>query len=155
MKRTSLLAIAFAMTGTIAMAQTAAETAVSDLQAQGYTNIEVKSGVKSVKVEGVKNGQKVELTIDKTTGEVLKRETESQPGAGGTDDSSSSSDDDGTPDQGSGDGGGSDDGAGHDGGDDHGGGDHGGSGEGGGHDGSGGGEGGGEGGGNSGEGGGN
>lgn len=116
MKRIAILAAAFAMTASMGLAQSVGDSVVADLQAQGFTNIEVKTRANSVKIEAVKNGQKIEITLDKSTGEVIKQETESVDSSSSTttEDSSDDSSDDSS-------GSSSDDGPGHDVGDDHGG----------------------------------
>jgi len=121
MKRIAILAAAFAITASMGLAQSVGDSVVADLQAQGYTNIEVKTRANSVKIEGVKDGQKIEITLDKSTGEVIKQETESADSSSSTstDDSTDDSMDD-SGDDNSGTSGG-DDGPNHDAGDDHGG----------------------------------
>ncbi len=92
---------------------------ISDLQAQGYTWIEVKRGPTQIKIEAIKGSVKVETIIDAETGAVLKREVETasaaeqgrtgvelrdrdrdfiDAGQGGDDDSNDDSDDDNSDD---------------------------------------------------------
>ncbi len=52
------------------------EQAVADLQAAGYTRIEVKRGLSQMKVEAIRGSEKLELVLDRATGAVLKREAE-------------------------------------------------------------------------------
>jgi hypothetical protein len=54
---------------------------ISDLQAQGYTWIEVKRGPTQIKIEAIKGSVKVETIIDAETGAVLKREVETASAA--------------------------------------------------------------------------
>ena len=116
MNRIAIIAAAFAMTASMGLAQSVSDSVVADLQAQGYTNIEVKTRANSVKIEGVKDGQKIEITLDKSTGAIIKQETESadSSSSSSTDDSSDDSGDDSSDSS-------NDDGPGHDVGDDHGG----------------------------------
>ncbi|MCU0816956.1 MAG: PepSY domain-containing protein, partial [Cypionkella sp.] len=64
------------LSGGMAYAAVTAESIVADLQAQGYTWIEVKRGPTQIKVEAVKGNTKVETVIDSATGTVLEREVE-------------------------------------------------------------------------------
>ena len=120
MKRTTLLAAAFAFAGTVAFAQSALDNAVQSLTSQGFTNIEVKSGATTAKIEAVRGGEKVEITIDLDSGAVVKSETQTV-GPDGTTSSDDSADDSSDDDSG-------DDNGHHTGGDDSGHGGHGGSG---------------------------
>lgn len=52
-----------------------AEDVVSLYKADGFTRFEVRNGITQVKIEAYRNGEKVEIILDKTTGEILKRET--------------------------------------------------------------------------------
>lgn len=76
MKRTFLMAgVAFlALTG--AAASLTVDGLIGDLQAAGYTRIEVKQGPTQVKIEAIKGSEKVETIYDMATGTVLKRETD-------------------------------------------------------------------------------
>lgn len=115
-----------------------ANAVAAELKAQGYTQIEIKVGQSIVKVEAIKDGQKVETTYDLATGDILKTETQAVGADGssndlnlllrGGDDSDDEDDDNGGDDNGSDDDdGGDDDHGGHgsddgdDGDDDHGG----------------------------------
>jgi len=51
---------------------------VSGLQADGYTQIEAKTGVSQVKVEAVRRSEKFELVYDRATGGVLKSEAQAE-----------------------------------------------------------------------------
>lgn len=59
----------------LALAAVDPEALVNDLQAQGFTRIEVKTGPGQVKVEAVRGTEKVERVYDMATGAVLKTET--------------------------------------------------------------------------------
>ncbi|MCV2869706.1 PepSY domain-containing protein [Defluviimonas sp. WL0002] len=50
------------------------EEVISGLQAQGYTNIEVKVGPSQIKAEASNGTDKLEVIFDKETGDVLKSE---------------------------------------------------------------------------------
>lgn len=49
---------------------------VSDLQAQGFTRIEIKNGLTQTKVEAIRGSEKVETVFDRATGDVIEREVE-------------------------------------------------------------------------------
>lgn len=124
MKRVFMLAAAFAFVGGMAMADVV-DDAIQSLTDSGVTVTEVNRGTSTTKIEGTDaNGNKVEVTVDNTTGEVLKQETEAADGTtvsedeSTDDDSSDDSGDDGS-DDGSDDGGSDDNGG--DGGGDNGG----------------------------------
>lgn len=109
MNRKLLLTTVAAMTiGGAALALTIDEVVV-DLQAQGYTNIEVREGAARIEVEASKGAgtDKVEMTFDKDTGDLLKREV--YPGAGGDVDPGVEVDSDDDDDDGDGDDEGDDD----------------------------------------------
>lgn len=59
-----------------ASANALAEKAVQDLQALGYTSIEVEVGPTQLRVEAYQPGTKIEIVQDLATGAVLKQETE-------------------------------------------------------------------------------
>jgi hypothetical protein len=75
MKRTFLLAAAFLLTGQAALALTT-EQVVNDLRSQGYTRIEVRTGLTQTKVEAIRGTEKLEVVYDRATGAVLKSETD-------------------------------------------------------------------------------
>ncbi len=54
----------------------ATEDVIDELRAQGYEFFEIKNGPTQVKVEAIRGNEKVELILDRETGEVLKREIE-------------------------------------------------------------------------------
>ena len=126
MKRTAkplILIAGLAFSASMAQAITVADV-VQTYRDAAYSGIEVKESPNQIKVEGVKDGVKVEVVYDKATGDVIKRESE----AAGVDDSNSglevsSTDHDFTGDDRSDDDI-SDDGPDHDAGDDHGGSGH-------------------------------
>ena len=145
MQRFILMTTALAFSATMAMAAVTSTDLVSAYQAQGYTKIEVITGLTQIKVEATQGNSKVEVIYDAATGAILSQQN-SRAKAGdhgqGVEVSTSpddflngSADDNGNNDNGTDDanddhgGDGSDDGAGHDANDDHGGdsdtGDHG------------------------------
>ncbi|MGL6212134.1 MAG: PepSY domain-containing protein [Paracoccaceae bacterium] len=73
MKLLSTTALALLFTGA-AMAAVNTDAVIADLQAQGYTSIEVKNGPSQVKVEAIRGTEQVEVVYDKDTGAVLKSE---------------------------------------------------------------------------------
>lgn len=78
----TFVAMAFSvmMAGSAAFALTP-DQVISDLQAQGYTRVEVRVGPTQMKVEAIKGTEKVEIIYDSATGTVLKTETEAvRPG---------------------------------------------------------------------------
>lgn len=119
--KTTLLAAAFALAASVAMAQDATQALIDQFQADGYTHIEVKRGTKQIKIEAIKGTEKIEIIIDAATGAVVKREVgtveagdDTTPGV--SDDGSD--DDNGTDDHDDDDDDGDDDNSGHGGGDD-------------------------------------
>lgn len=130
MKRLMLLTTALIFAGNLAMAAVTANDLVTTYQAQGYTTIEVKTGLTQIKVEAIQGRAKVEVIYDAATGAILKQET-SRARAGdagqGVELSTVARDFLNSNGGGGGNGGndngsGNDDGPGHDAGDDHGGG---------------------------------
>lgn len=73
--RSFVLAATFVLSAGGAMAQVTADSVVADYQAQGFTRIEVRSGLSQMKVEAFRGTEKVEVILDKATGDILKRET--------------------------------------------------------------------------------
>lgn len=49
---------------------------VSDLQAQGFTRIEVRNGVTQTKIEAIRGTEKIETVFDTATGAILEQEIE-------------------------------------------------------------------------------
>jgi Mg-chelatase subunit ChlI len=81
MKRYSFaLAAAMLFAGSAVFAQASmnpvVDKFVTDYRAEGYTRFEVRSGLTQVKIEAYRGTEKVEVILDKTTGEVLKSEIE-------------------------------------------------------------------------------
>lgn len=73
--RNVILAAAFGLAAQSAQALTANQLA-AQYQNNGYGYIEVRTGVSQIKVEAIKDGQKVEVIYDAATGAILKSETE-------------------------------------------------------------------------------
>ncbi len=129
MKKLMMLTAAFALSATIAGALTSGDV-IADLTAQGYTRIEVKTGLTQIKVEAIKGTTKIETIYDLATGAILKSETgpvgafdDTAPGVevsvrdrdfidggSGDDDSNDDGDDEGESDDSGHDGDGDDDG---------------------------------------------
>ena len=76
MKRILLMTAALIVAGTMASAAITAQSLVDTFKAQGYTRIEVKTGLTQIKLEAVKGTTKVETIYDIATGQALKTETE-------------------------------------------------------------------------------
>jgi hypothetical protein len=74
--KTIMLTTALVIWGGASMAVVTTDALVSDLQAQGYSWIEVKQGPTQIKVEAVKGSVKVETIYDIATGAVIESETE-------------------------------------------------------------------------------
>ena len=112
LKKLLMTTAAAMIVGTMAHAQSGmADSILSQLQSQGYTRVEIKVGPTQIKAEAIKGTQKRELVYDRSTGELLKEETETvgpdddtAPGTeidyedddfiGGDDDDNDGSDDD-------------------------------------------------------------
>lgn len=76
MKRIAYLAATVAfLAASSAQAAVDPETLGREWWSQGFTGIEVTVGRSQVKVEGIRDGQKVEVIYDAATGAELKRET--------------------------------------------------------------------------------
>ncbi|MFN7224852.1 MAG: PepSY domain-containing protein [Paracoccaceae bacterium] len=69
----TIAALAFGMvfSGQMALALTA-DDVVADLQAAGYTRVEVRVGPTQIKVEAIRGTEKLETVYDAATGAVLK-----------------------------------------------------------------------------------
>lgn len=80
--KTTLLSTtaALALATSPALAQSATDQIVADLQSQGFTYIEVTEGPNQIKAEAVRDGTKLEMIYDSATGEILKQETEAAEG---------------------------------------------------------------------------
>ena len=112
MKRTTLTLTAFLLAST---AQAGiVEDVIADLTDQGYTQIEVKNRLGTVKIEGIKDGLQRELVFNRLTGELVKDETN---GLDDDADDGTGKDDDGSGNSGSGGSGGGNSGPGGSGGD--------------------------------------
>lgn len=68
------LTLGFVLAGHMAFALTSDEV-IADLQAQGFTRVEVKVGPTQIKVEAIRGTDKVETIYDSGSGMVLKTET--------------------------------------------------------------------------------
>lgn len=77
MKMTSLsvLAAAIAVSASMAFGAITTDQLISEYQTNGYSYISVKSGLTQIKVEAVKDGQRVETVYDIATGATLKTST--------------------------------------------------------------------------------
>jgi hypothetical protein len=76
MKRLLLLTTAAIFSASMAYSAITANDVVALFQADGYTNIEVKTGLTQIKVEAIKDGMKVEAIYDIESGLKLKEEVE-------------------------------------------------------------------------------
>ncbi|KNG95210.1 hypothetical protein [Pseudaestuariivita atlantica] len=77
-KRTPIFATATAiiLAGSVAMADSFSDRVIENLQAEGFTGIEVKNGLTQTKVEAVRGDRKLEVIYDRATGSILKQEWE-------------------------------------------------------------------------------
>lgn len=73
MTKTLSLAAVLAIMGTGAMADAFTNQIVADLQAKGFTTIEIENGRTQTKAEAILNNQKVEVVWDRTTGSILSQ----------------------------------------------------------------------------------
>lgn len=73
--RNIIIASAIAVTGTCAIAGTAADTIAANLAADGYTSVEVRTGMLRSRIEAIRGSEKLELVVDNSTGDVVKSET--------------------------------------------------------------------------------
>lgn len=74
MKRLMLLSAAFALSATMAMAAISASDLVTAYQSEGYTKIEVVTGLTQIRVEATKGTAKIEVIYDAATGAILSQE---------------------------------------------------------------------------------
>lgn len=74
-RKIALLAFGLVLAGQTAFAITS-DSVISDLQAEGYTRVEVRVGPTQMKVEAIRGTEKLEMIILTETGQVLKTETE-------------------------------------------------------------------------------
>ena len=79
MKRLMLLSTALIFAASMSMAAITADDLVAAYQAQGYTKIEVKTGLTQIKVEAVMGLTKVEVIYDATT--LVRRSCNRKPAA--------------------------------------------------------------------------
>ena len=96
--------ITFAASATaILMATTAlagpVEDLVAQLEAEGYTNIEVEVDGAETEIEGVLNGMEREITVNSETGEILADETEAEDDDEDDNDEDDSDEDDNDDDE--------------------------------------------------------
>ena len=74
MKRVLALAFGAMLTGQMVFAITP-DDIIADLQANGYTRVEVRVGPSQIKVEAIRGTEKIEMVMDSTSGRVLKSES--------------------------------------------------------------------------------
>jgi hypothetical protein len=77
MKKTtfSALAMVFAFSSTMALGAITTDQLIAEYQTNGYSYIEVKSGLSQIKVEAVKDGKRIEVIYDIATGAPIKTST--------------------------------------------------------------------------------
>jgi hypothetical protein len=81
MKRTLMMTAALIFAGSMSFAAINTDTIATDLQAQGYTRVEIKKGITQIKVEAIRGTEKLEVIYDIETGAILKQEVETvRPG---------------------------------------------------------------------------
>jgi hypothetical protein len=81
MKRTLMMTAALIFAGSMSFAAINTDTIATDLQAQGYTRVEIKKGISQIKVEAIRGTEKLEVIYDIETGAILKQEVETvRPG---------------------------------------------------------------------------
>ncbi|QPZ91411.1 PepSY domain-containing protein [Thioclava electrotropha] len=75
MKSTLVALAALAVSAHMAQAEVSTDGIAADLQANGFTNVEIKVGPTQVKAEGYNpNGTKIEVVYDRATGKIQKQE---------------------------------------------------------------------------------
>lgn len=72
----SLMAACAVLVGSMALAQSATENITAQLRAQGFDRFEIKNGPTQTKIEATDGTRKVEITFDRSSGRILKQETE-------------------------------------------------------------------------------
>ncbi len=72
-RKIALLALGLVFGGHTAFAVTT-EAVIADLQAEGYSRVEVKVGLTQMKVEAIRGTEKLEMVVLSETGQVLKSE---------------------------------------------------------------------------------
>lgn len=70
------LGLAATLAGTTAMAQSATDQIVADLQGQGFTRIEIEEGKLRIEVEAIRGSEKLDVVFDALTGEIVYQSTE-------------------------------------------------------------------------------
>ena len=76
MTRLTTLVLALGIAAGGAQAQSLTDQIVTDLQARGFSGIEIKEGLGQTKVEAVRDGRKIEAVYDQASGRILKQEWE-------------------------------------------------------------------------------
>lgn len=71
-----MTAAASVMVAHMAVAQSSIDSLIAAYEADGFSSIEVQIGLTQVKIEGVKDGTKIEVVYDKETGALLSQETQ-------------------------------------------------------------------------------
>lgn len=72
--RLTLLVAAIAFSGSMAFAALSTQDVIDQLNAQGYTRVEVKVGPTQTKVEAIRGTEKLEVVYDNASGDTLKSE---------------------------------------------------------------------------------
>lgn len=72
-RKIATLALGLVFGGQMAFAVTT-ESVIADLQAEGYSRVEVKVGPTQMKVEAIRGTEKLEMVVQNETGQVLKSE---------------------------------------------------------------------------------
>lgn len=75
MKKTVFSALAIAFSSSMAFGAITTDQLISEYQTNGYSYIEVKSGLSQIKVEAVKDGSRIEVIYDIATGAPIKTST--------------------------------------------------------------------------------
>ena len=74
MKRTLMMTAAFIFGGQMAFAAIDPQSLADSYVAEGYTYVEVKQGPTQTKLEGVKDGNYVEVVYDNETGSIISKD---------------------------------------------------------------------------------
>jgi hypothetical protein len=75
-KRLMITTAAAILAANMAFGQSQQDSILSQLMDQGYSNIEIKVGATTIKVEAVRDGMKREFTVDISTGAVSNDHTQ-------------------------------------------------------------------------------
>ena len=75
MKPIFFLTAAAFITGSAAFAGLTVESIAADLQAQGFSRIEITQGRSQIKAEATRGGERVDTVYDAATGDVIRSET--------------------------------------------------------------------------------